>query len=129
MGKSSSTPSGLSGVESSFAIGYFPDVPAGCEGLDSNRIESLTSNGFTKGVCPFGVLIVGTDSYPSSYLQFSANVVANLLDADADGQVDLPVVQAGMKTVTSGNYMAGGNDQASEDAFEQVEGFGYCYGL
>lgn len=118
MGSSKSTLAGPSGIESSFGITTFPEVPKGCEGLDSAKISSLKSNGFTKGVCPFGVLIVGTDNYPSSYMQFAANTVANLLDADADGTVDLPTVQAGMKAATTGNYMAAGTDQATEDASE-----------
>lgn len=39
-------------------------------------------------MCPFGVLLVATSDYPDELLKYGANIIANLLDNDNDGQAD-----------------------------------------
>ena len=40
----------------------------GCPFLHQSAIDTLKSSGYTKGTCPFGVLVVGTADFPDSYL-------------------------------------------------------------
>ena len=129
MGTNHSATDNPSDVLTSFPLAYFPEIPKYCEGIEKYKFNSLKSAGFTKGVCPFGVLIVGTDDYPGGYLQYAANIVANLLDSDSSGKVDLQSVHEGMATENGGVYLAGGMNQEEEDASEDVNGFTYAYGL
>jgi len=56
--------------------------------LRKNLAKSLTANGFTKVMCPFGILLVATDEYPDELLKYGANIVANLVDSDNNGKAD-----------------------------------------
>jgi len=48
----------------------------------------LNAKGFTKFVCPFGLLIMGVASMPDSELLYAANVFAYLMDRNGDGTAD-----------------------------------------
>ena len=41
--------------------------------------------GYTKFICPWGVVIGATSAYPDSNLQFAANTLAEILDQNKDG--------------------------------------------
>lgn len=86
---SSSTIPCLSSVQSSFKI-YTVAAAKKRNKCKLSKIlaKSLTGNGFTKVMCPFGILLVATDRYPDELLKYGANLVANLIDKDNDGIPD-----------------------------------------
>ena len=56
--------------------------------------DKLTAAKFTKFVCPFSVLIGGTDKFPDENLLYMANVLAYFLDHDNDGSAQKYQVQS-----------------------------------
>jgi hypothetical protein len=48
----------------------------------------LTSSGYRKVICPFGIAIAATAGFPYTYMYLAANFVANIIDADGDGKPD-----------------------------------------
>ena len=75
----------IGGFKTTFAVTTLPAVDTACSGITSAMLTSLTTAGYSKAVCPFGILMVGTDVYDDSYLQYAANVAANFMDPDHDG--------------------------------------------
>lgn len=78
----------VSGFMTSYSISTLPEVGTDCNAMTSDEKNSLVTAGYTKSVCPFGILIVGTSLYDDSYMQYAANVVANLMDPDHNGDVN-----------------------------------------
>ena len=66
----------FTGVTSSFKV---MTAPTGCI-TGSDQKAGLNGKGFTKFVCPFGMMIAGVSTMPDSMLLFAANVLATLLD-------------------------------------------------
>lgn len=56
--------------------------------LHPELVSSLKANGFTKVMCPFGILMVATKRYPDELLKYGANLIANVIDSDNDGVPD-----------------------------------------
>lgn len=56
--------------------------------------QTLIEAGFVKYTCPFGVLIVAEKDYPDEYMLYGANIVAELLDKNLDGAVDVPSIRS-----------------------------------
>jgi hypothetical protein len=82
--------------------------------MTTDQKNSLVAAGYTKSVCPFGILIVGTSLYDDSYMQYAANVVSNLMDPDHDGNVNTgntngnaDLIQAKAKTTVSKAFLGG----------------------
>jgi hypothetical protein len=42
---------------------------------------------YTKYICAYGVLIVGTNDYPDANMLYAANTIANILDPANNGYV------------------------------------------
>lgn len=59
--------------------------------------------GYNKFICPFGIVVAGTASYPDAYMYQAANIVAEIIDQNQDGIVDNEALRESMK-----NYMLGG---------------------
>lgn len=79
-------------------------TPTGpCAALPSSLRNSLQDNGFSKVICPFGVVIAATATYDNKWLQFAANSLANTLDQDNDGIADDPTVHSLLKNYAAGN--------------------------
>ena len=98
-------------------------------GLPTATATSMRENGFVKIACPFGVLIAGTENYRDEYILYGANVLANILDQDADGEVDDPAVVAQL-TYRNGNrgaMLACGTSRAEEEKEANLEGFDYTF--
>jgi len=55
-------------------------------GISEEQYTALLNTRFRKVVCPFGVVIAGTDLYPTANIKYAANVVANLLDPTGTGE-------------------------------------------
>jgi hypothetical protein len=72
-------------VESSFAV---VDVDSSICAVPAELAAGMREAGFVKIACPFGVLIGATSGYRDEYVLYAANVLANLLDQDADGVPD-----------------------------------------
>ena len=53
--------------------------------LSNLQYRDLMGSQFSKAICPYKVMIVGTKDYPDSYLLYAANLVGNLLDPDHTG--------------------------------------------
>jgi len=85
--------------------------------LPDSTIGSLQNAGFIFITCPFGVVLGSTKSYQKEYLQYAANVVANILDQDNDGNVDDPNVLAKLKHTKSngGSFLACGVSEEEEN--------------
>jgi len=79
----------LSTVKSSFKIYTVAQAAkkTNCS-LTKKLQNSLKKNGFTKVMCPFGILLVATTKYPDELLKYGANIVANLIDNDNNGKPD-----------------------------------------
>jgi len=74
-------------VDSSFQI-YSVDVAQNhCE-IHPDVVQVMKSNGYTKVMCPFGVLVLGSANYPDNTLKVGANYLANMIDSDNDGKAD-----------------------------------------
>jgi len=96
--------------------------------LSSSQRNELVRKDFTKIVCPFGVAITGTSSYPDSYLLHMANVVANILDADEDGIADDSEILSYLKATSSNPPVVGGGiDREEESKIDTVRSFGYGF--
>lgn len=112
------------GVESPFAVVPVDDDGDGGCAIPSRKIRKLKAAGFVKAVCPFGaVLIAGTESYPDEYLKYGANVLANILDQDADGVADDPSVvdQLDYRTSEGGAMLACGMSPDEEEREYMLE--------
>jgi len=77
----------LDETNSSFQIYNLKQAAKKCK-LHKKLRKQLKQQKFTKIMCPFGVLVVGTSNYPDELLKYGANIVANLIDNDNDGQAD-----------------------------------------
>lgn len=86
----------------------------------------LASNGFTKFLCPYGLLIAGTSTYPDANLIYAANTYSELLDLNNDGIADNTSLASTLKNTV---WAVGGTSQATEDACDNVSGFSACFGL
>jgi len=62
------------------------DVLRECD-MREEQYTALRNSRFTKLICPFGVVVAGTELYPEANLHYAANVVGSLLDPDNDGKV------------------------------------------
>lgn len=51
----------VGGFKTTYQVLTLPQVGTGCNGLSNTEIKQLTDAGFTKSVCPFGILMVGTN--------------------------------------------------------------------
>lgn len=81
--------------------------------------------GYTKYVCPFGVLIVGKSDYKSESMQLAANYVANILDPKATGTVgkDDTIYHELREKVEQekGLFLAGSTKETDAAACEAIE--------
>ena len=68
-------------------------MPANCRFLDKSKVALLKDQGFTKFICPYGILIIGSPRFPDSYMKYAANVVGHLIDPDEKGAVADPDVR------------------------------------
>jgi len=62
------------------------DVLREC-GMRKEQYTALRNSRFTKFMCPFGIVVAGTELYPEANLHYAANVVGSLLDPDNTGKV------------------------------------------
>jgi len=98
--------------------------------LRNNLAKSLTANGFTKVMCPFGILLVATDEYPDELLKYGANIVANLVDSNNDGKADDKTT---LKALAhrgkngSGAALVCGSNQSEERKEENLKGLAWTF--
>ena len=120
----------LGKVESPFPVVQLQtdEATARCK-IPSAIQRSLVANGFVKAVCPFGVLLAATSTYPDKGARYGAAVIANMLDQDQDGQADDAAVVASLTYLNDnrGAMMACGVSRAEEEKEEFVEGFDYTF--
>jgi hypothetical protein len=79
-----------------------------------------------RSVAVFGVRIVASGSVPADKLDHAANVMAQYLDNDADGQPDDPAVVAAMVRERATLIMAGSSDELDRSGIfesEALDGF------
>ena len=98
--------------------------------VPADTAASLKASGFVRVACPFGVLVAGTATYPTEYLQYGAAVLANILDRDDDGVADDPSVLGHLTYLgkrRGGAMLACGTSRAEEEKEEQVRGFDYTF--
>jgi len=74
-------------------------------------------------ICPFGIVIAGTDRYPESNMHYTANVIAAYLDRTNDGSVDIKNIRMYM----SGHgpdaiIFGGGASRYDEQACDSITG-------
>ena len=132
---------GVADCQSICETSYLVDIPApsspfsisatttdtSCMLSNSLRNELLDFE-FTKIVCPFGVAVAGTASYPDSYLLIMANIIANILDADEDGIADDPTILSFLVATSSDPPMVGGGiNQSEEDRLDLLRAWGYGF--
>jgi hypothetical protein len=58
----------IGGFTTTFKIDTLPTTGSDCTGITTAMTTELTKAGYTKSVCPFGILMVGTAEYSDSYL-------------------------------------------------------------
>ena len=58
----------IGGFTTTFKVDTLPTTGSACTGITSAMTTELTKAGYTKSVCPFGILMVGTVDYSDSYL-------------------------------------------------------------
>ena len=68
-------------------------MPKNCQFLDKKLTDVLITKGFSKFICPYGILIIGSPRFPDSYMRYTANVVGHLVDPDGAGTVADPTVR------------------------------------
>ena len=68
-------------------IKYNDPMPENCRFLDDEKEYYLKKIGFTKFICPYGILIIGSPRFPDSYMRYAANVVGHLIDPSEKGIV------------------------------------------
>lgn len=89
----------IEGVTSPFQIykgdDFWNNVDSYCPGNEKIKQskDALINAGFTKFTCPFSILIGGTDKFPDGNMLYTANVLAYLLDPNADGGASKNEVQ------------------------------------
>jgi len=68
-------------------------------------------------VCPFGVVIAGTNLFPKANIHYSAKLIATLLDPSSKGEVDADKMELKnqMSAAGSGLIMGGGVSVEDED--------------
>ena len=79
----------LSGVTSTFKVADISVTASAdplCGSWSIATRASLTAI-YSKYVCAYGVLIVGTAAYPDENMLYAANLVANVLDPESTGKV------------------------------------------
>jgi len=74
-------------TETTFQIYSVKQAKKFCK-LHKKLRKELMKNKFRKVMCPFGILLVATSDYPDELLKYGANIVANLVDNDGDGNAD-----------------------------------------
>lgn len=114
---------GFDDVVSPFQV--FPvDDAAGCE-IPGDTASKMIEKGFVKAACPFGVLVAGTSTFDDKLLQYGANVIANILDQDSDGEVDDPSVVDALTYKgkdSGGSLLVCGSTQAEERRGDSLGG-------
>mmetsp|Transcript_12984 Transcript_12984/g.15233 ORF Transcript_12984/g.15233 Transcript_12984/m.15233 type:complete len:431 (+) Transcript_12984:38-1330(+) len=121
----------LSHVKSSFKIYTVAGAKkkSKCK-LHGKLAKSLTNNGFTKVMCPFGILLVATEKYPDELLKYGANIIANLIDNDNDGKADdwktLKALAHRGKKGTGAALVCGVN-QSEEQKEENLKGLAWTF--
>mmetsp|Transcript_30552 Transcript_30552/g.36312 ORF Transcript_30552/g.36312 Transcript_30552/m.36312 type:complete len:346 (+) Transcript_30552:79-1116(+) len=98
--------------------------------MHSDLVSSLQKNGFTKVVCPFGILLFATDEYPDNLLKYGANIIANMIDADNDGLPDNPDVKnalAHLGRYSEGYALVCGTSSSEERQEEHIKGLKYTF--
>lgn len=86
----------------------------------------LTAMGYTKYICPFGVLIVGKKDYLDDDMLLAANFIANILDPKATGTVgkdDVSVYYELREKIEQekGVFLSGGSTDEDKTLCEAVE--------
>jgi len=117
-------------TDSPFRIFTTSEAKESCN-LHETAKERLDAQGFTKILCPFGVLILGDSDYPDDGLKYGANIIANILDNNNDGIVDDADVLSQLaqkKQLGHGAVLMCGSTEAKEqkeDFFDDI--FSYSF--
>jgi hypothetical protein len=68
----------------------------------------LLNSRFSKIVCPFGVVVAGTELYPVGNMHYAAKVVASLLDPENEGVAKDGDLRREMSAAGHMQYLFGG---------------------
>jgi hypothetical protein len=86
--------------------------------MSVDQYQELLKSRFKKLICPFGVAITGTKLYSNSNLIYTAKVIANILDPDQSGKVEVGTdefaLKGEMSAKGSGMMIGGGVSEKDE---------------
>ncbi|GFH56331.1 hypothetical protein CTEN210_12807 [Chaetoceros tenuissimus] len=90
----------------------------------NNQVKAaLDNNGFSKIMCPFGILVFADADYSDDWLRYLSNVIASLVDTDGDGIADNDeVVKALAHEGNMGAGMRCGSTREQEDQEQKFYG-------